>query len=83
MTKPIRCDYCQDVGIIELAGTVKIHGITYSRGSAPCRWCDEGRRLRDFLEAERQHPLTDYSVHSLAVTPDGYHHTEPHHDQED
>lgn len=64
------CDFCHDSGIVELAGTSG----KYSRGSAPCRWCDEGKRLYRFLTAKKQHPLTDYSDLSLAETPQpGYH----------
>lgn len=71
MTRPINCDHCQDQGIVELAGADRDG---YSRGSAPCRWCDAGQKLQKKLAADKHHPLTDYSVHSLAATPQpGYH----------
>lgn len=66
MTRPLECAYCEDSGIVELAGTASDG---YSRGSAPCRWCPEGERLHKFLTAEKQHPLTDYSEHSLVSPP--------------
>jgi len=67
------CDYCHDQGIVELAG---IHPDATSRGSAPCRWCPQGQKLRKRLTEQKHHPLTDYSIHSLAATPQpGYHAT--------
>jgi hypothetical protein len=69
--KPLTCQFCQDQGIVELAGATSDG---YSRGAAPCKWCDKGEALRRRLTTQKHHPLTDYSVHSLAATPQpGYH----------
>lgn len=38
------CPDCGNSGWVELAGTTTQHGITYSRGMAPCKWCELGRR---------------------------------------
>lgn len=43
------CPICQDDGIIELLGTITVHGVTYSRGSTTCKWCEEG--LRRYVRA--------------------------------
>jgi hypothetical protein len=37
------CPACGNIGWVELAGSRTLHGITYSMGSAPCKWCQEGR----------------------------------------
>lgn len=58
-----RCPICHDAGVVELTGT---DSDGYSRGSAPCRWCDQGKKLHDHLKAKNQYPLSDYSPHSLA-----------------
>lgn len=36
------CDACGNSGWVELAGTTRVHGVTYSRGMAPCKWCELG-----------------------------------------
>lgn len=36
------CDMCGNTGWVELVGSVRVFGITYSRGHAPCRWCQVG-----------------------------------------
>jgi hypothetical protein len=36
------CSMCGNTGWVELAGTVRALGVTYSRGMAPCRWCQLG-----------------------------------------
>jgi hypothetical protein len=36
------CDHCGNEGVVILEGTVTIDGQTYSRGAAPCLWCDQG-----------------------------------------
>jgi hypothetical protein len=38
------CPICEDEGMVELKGTVTVHGVTYSRGSTTCKWCEEGAR---------------------------------------
>lgn len=68
---PINCIYCHDQGMVELAGRTKDG---YSRGSAPCNWCDLGIKVRAKLVQKGQHPLADYSEHGLADPPQrGYH----------
>lgn len=37
------CPACGNTGWVELLGTIRLNGITYSRGSAPCKWCQQGR----------------------------------------
>lgn len=36
------CSMCGNTGWCELAGTTTFLGVTYSRGMAPCRWCQLG-----------------------------------------
>ena len=38
------CEWCGNSGIAILEGTVTIDGHETSRGSAPCKWCDQGTR---------------------------------------
>jgi len=38
------CHICDDLGWVELKGTTQQYGVTYSRGSAPCKWCEKGER---------------------------------------
>ena len=45
------CAACGDDGWVELVGTVTIAGTTYSRGMAPCKWCEVG-------QARYQHALS-------------------------
>jgi len=62
--KPVKCPVCRDQGIVELAGRRTVDG--YSRGSAPCQWCEAGHKLRAYLVDKGEHPLGDYSMVSLA-----------------
>lgn len=71
--KHVDCPICHDQGIVELAGRRTIDG--YSRGSAPCQWCDQGKKLQKWMVENKHHPLTDYSMHSIASQP------EPHYDE--
>lgn len=36
------CGACDDTGWVELAGTVTVGQTTYTRGMAPCKWCELG-----------------------------------------
>lgn len=38
------CGMCGDDGWCVLKGTVRVRGVTYERGNAPCRWCERGAR---------------------------------------
>lgn len=68
------CPYCEDSGIVELAGTTRIHNINYSRGSTPCRWCERGINLFQSLETKHENPLSRYDETDLAAEPDlNYH----------
>lgn len=66
--KPLTCPVCHDQRMVELKGT---SSDGYSRGSAPCQFCEGGRKLAAHLAGENQHPLTDYSMHSLASPAQG------------
>ena len=68
----MNCIYCHDQGVVELAGRRTIDG--YSRGSAPCQWCVQGEKVRKYLAEKKEHPLTDYSIVSLADPPQGLYH---------
>lgn len=36
------CPVCNDEGWVILLGTEQHHGYVYSRGTAPCHWCEAG-----------------------------------------
>lgn len=36
------CTKCCNEGVAMLEGATHIGGTTYTRGSAPCKWCDQG-----------------------------------------
>lgn len=38
------CEMCGNTGWVELVGSIRQHGIDYSRGTAPCRWCMLGAK---------------------------------------
>lgn len=66
------CNYCDDTGWCELIGTIKTHGYEYSRGSAPCKWCEIG--LKRWTRMKDKHVSVDdsYSVGDVDMpTPVG------------
>lgn len=53
------CDWCID-GWCELAGTIQVGQTTYSRGMAPCRWCELGiKRFERHPELETNYGEAD------------------------
>lgn len=64
-----KCSACADTGWVELVGTVKRHGVDYSRGTAPCKWCEQGRNRYAHMVAERQYPDTNFTLADV-VMPD-------------
>ena len=76
--KDAHCAMCADTGWVELAGTVRQHGVTYSRGTTACKWWVEGKARymraisppRDKEDRHRQwQPETDYGPQDV-VMPD-------------
>lgn len=70
---PDPCPICHDDGIVILLGTTNHHGYEYSRGSAPCHWCEAGTEA--FATARtrrtgssRERPESDYTIEDV----DGY-----------
>jgi hypothetical protein len=54
------CEWCGNEGVCILLGTTTIDGITYSRGSAPCLWCDQGTlRAAEWSSPSGQRKGTD------------------------
>ena len=53
------CRVCQDSGFVEL---VTIGDARYSRGSSPCKWCEEGKRRYTRLVALRWTPDMAYDL---------------------
>jgi hypothetical protein len=54
------CPICTDTGWVELKGTTQQYGVTYTRGSAPCKWCALGKRAYERAvsppQAKDDHP---------------------------
>jgi len=66
-----RCRFCSDTGWVELAGTVKHHGVVYSRGTAPCKWCEQGKHRYVRAVDLKQHPESNFSESDVVVPDDG------------
>lgn len=64
------CPVCLDDGIVTIKGTITKHGYTYSRGSAPCKWCEAGTASYVKLQANRQDPASRFTLHDVEP-PDG------------
>lgn len=56
------CWPCDDTGYVTLTGTIVRHGIAYSRGTAPCKWCELGKRRYGRLIELRQHPDSNFGI---------------------
>lgn len=65
------CPYCADEGWCLLIGTIKVHGYEYSRGSAPCKWCEIGLKRWARMK-EKRVPVDDsYTTTDVDMpTPD-------------
>lgn len=59
------CRPCDDTGWVELIGTVKQHGYSYSRGTAPCKWCEAGKRRYSRMLELRQPIESDFSLEEV------------------
>lgn len=60
-----RCFPCDDTGFVELKGTITRHGVAYSRGTAPCKWCEQGRRRYARMVELRQHPESNFGIEDV------------------
>jgi hypothetical protein len=67
-----RCRVCDDTGWVELIGTVKAHGVVYSRGSAPCKWCEVGKRRYARMLDLRQRPESNFGIEDVVAMDDGW-----------
>jgi len=65
-----KCEACLNTGWVELAGTIMKWGVVYSRGSAPCKWCQEGLRRYSRMVELRQDPPSNYDWHDIIVPSD-------------
>lgn len=56
------CAACID-GWVELAGTTLVHGVEYTHGWAPCKWCEQGaKRYAHVADGPRRYqPETDFT----------------------
>lgn len=62
------CGVCQDDGWVILNGTTYRHGYSYSRGSAPCKWCEQGEAAYVAIRKHRVKPESNYTIDDV----DGY-----------
>lgn len=60
------CGVCDDTGLVALKGTVKQHGVEYSRGVTACLWCEHGRNKFTRLSATGNKPDMDYRLEDVA-----------------
>lgn len=64
------CRYCLD-GWVELKGTTKAHGYHYSRGSAPCKFCELGLKRWARMKEKRVAVDDSYTAADVDLpTPD-------------
>lgn len=61
-----RCTLCID-GWVELAGTEKRLGVVYSRGRAPCKWCEQGKQRYERMVVLKEHPDMNYEPRDVVV----------------
>lgn len=67
------CRFCID-GWVELKGTLRVHGYEYSRGSAPCKFCELGlkrwARMKDKrVPVDDSYTITDVSIPTEDTKP--------------
>lgn len=56
------CEYCGNEGVVMLEGSETVGGVEYSRGSAPCPWCDQGQmRYEEWTAPTAVQKATDRS----------------------
>lgn len=54
------CEWCGNEGVVMLEGSDMVGGVEYSRGSAPCPWCDQGElRYVEWTAPSGLHKGTD------------------------
>lgn len=54
------CPWCGNSGVVMLEGAMQVATTEYSRGSAPCKWCDQGQlRYAEWTSASGQRRTKD------------------------
>lgn len=71
LTNRDRCSVCHDDGWVSLKGRTMTNGISYSRGAAPCKWCEAGTKA--YEAAKKPHRRKDNVESNYKITDvDGY-----------
>lgn len=56
------CPVCQDDGWVILKGTTQSMGYWYSRGAAPCKWCEQGEIAYLAIRKNRVKPESNFTI---------------------
>jgi len=70
VTERDQCQVCMDDGWVSLKGRVRRLGYSYTRGSAPCRWCEQGTKAYNAAKNRPKEPMVEsnYGIEDV----DGY-----------
>lgn len=68
LTNDDPCEVCFNEGWVILKGTEHHHGYAYSRGSAPCHWCELGTKTFEQAKKRSKRVESRYTISDV----DGY-----------
>lgn len=62
------CEVCFNEGWVIIKGHYRVYGYTYSNGSAPCKWCELGRKTFEAATKRKIRVTDNYRIEHV----DGY-----------
>lgn len=66
LTNDDACEVCFNEGWVSIKGYHRVMGYSYSNGSAPCRWCELGKRTFDKAREKKVRVTDEYRIEHVA-----------------